>query len=132
MIASPQQNSKSLETSIVQAAGRDASGGVIAAAVQSALEEKWTVSGLLGKVGLAHTPQTLIGPLGSWALCKAEVDTAEEEKRSAHAYVEFLDKAMIASATTEAVETCSGFASGRAEARRCKDGKAIEQQEDEE
>ena len=95
MIASPQQNSKSLETSIVQAAGRDASGGVIAAAVQSALEEKWTISGLLGKAGLAHTAQTLIGPLGSWALCKAEVDNAEEEKRPAHAYVEFLDKAMI-------------------------------------
>ena len=36
------------------------------------------------------------------------------------------------SATTEAVETCSGFAFGRAEARRCKDGKAFEQQEDEE
>ena len=96
MIATPQQSSKSLETSIVQAAGRDASGGVIAAAVQSALDEKWTISGLLGQAGLAHTSQFLIGPIGSWALCKAEVDNAGEEKRQAHAYVEFLDKAMIA------------------------------------
>jgi len=68
MIASPQANSKSLETSIVQAAGRDASGGVIASAVQSALDEKWTISGLLGKAGLAHTAQFLIGPISSWAL----------------------------------------------------------------
>ena len=68
IIATPHNQTRTLESKITSAAGREASSAVIAAAMPMSVDKKWTIGQLLGGAHLTSAPQYIIGPLSGWAL----------------------------------------------------------------